>query len=126
MDQEKKQPLLTAAVYDRLKFLVQIALPGAGTLYFALAALWQLPAAEQVVGSVAALSVFLGLFIEYAKRRFEASDVATQGEVFYTNDPNAKRPILVSYDEPVANYIAEGKSEIRLKLVEGSTELPGE
>lgn len=48
---------LSNEAYDVLKFIAQIALPAAGTLYFALAGIWNLPYGEQVVGTVTALSL---------------------------------------------------------------------
>lgn len=46
--------------YDILKYIAQIALPAAGTLYFALATIWGLPFGEQIVGTITALDAFLG------------------------------------------------------------------
>ncbi len=45
--------------YDALKWVAQFLLPGAGTLYFALAGIWGLPYGEQVVGTF--LGVLLGI-----------------------------------------------------------------
>ena len=49
--------------YDKLKFLAQIALPAAGTLYFALATIWGLPYGEQIVGTITAVDAFLGALL---------------------------------------------------------------
>lgn len=46
--------------YDALKVVAQIVLPAAGTLYFALAGIWNLPYGEQVVGTITAIDTFLG------------------------------------------------------------------
>lgn len=51
---------LTNKTYDVMKFVAQILLPAAGTLYFALASIWNLPYAEQVVGTITAVDTFLG------------------------------------------------------------------
>lgn len=56
-------PMLSNAMYDRLKFLAQVILPGVGALYFTLAQLWGLPAGEQVVGTIVAIDAFLGVFL---------------------------------------------------------------
>lgn len=58
--------LLTNKMYDVLKALTTIVLPGASTLYFTLAQLWGLPAPEQVVGTIAAVNVFLGVLMGLA------------------------------------------------------------
>ncbi|MEY8515315.1 phage holin [Lachnospiraceae bacterium 29-84] len=48
-------------MYDFLKWIAQYLLPAAGTLYFALAGIWELPYGEQVVGTIAAVDTFLGV-----------------------------------------------------------------
>lgn len=50
-------------VYDVLKFLAQILLPALATLYFALAQIWGLPYAEQIVGTITAIDAFLGAIL---------------------------------------------------------------
>ena len=48
---------LSNQVYDVLKFLCTILLPACGTLYFALARIWNLPLAEEIVGTLSAIAV---------------------------------------------------------------------
>ena len=50
-------------VYDVLKWIAQILLPAAGTLYFALAQIWGFPYAEQIVGTITAIDAFLGVLL---------------------------------------------------------------
>lgn len=50
-------------VYDILKAIAQIILPGIGTLYFALASIWNLPFGEEVVGTITAIDTFLGALL---------------------------------------------------------------
>ena len=50
-------------VYDVLKWIAMVVLPALGTLYFALAGIWDLPYAEQVVGTVTAMDTFLGVML---------------------------------------------------------------
>lgn len=54
---------LTNKVYDVLKWVAQIFLPAAGTLYFALAKVWNLPYSEEVVGTITAIDAFLGALL---------------------------------------------------------------
>ena len=49
--------------YDFLKWVAQFLLPAAGTLYFALANIWNLPYGEQVVGTITAVDTFLGVLL---------------------------------------------------------------
>lgn len=50
-------------VYDVLKWIAQILLPAAATLYAALAGIWGLPFGEQIVGTISALDLFLGALL---------------------------------------------------------------
>ena len=54
---------MSNSVYDMLKFIAQIFLPAVGTLYFALAQIWGLPYAEQIVGTITAVDAFLGALL---------------------------------------------------------------
>jgi imidazoleglycerol phosphate synthase glutamine amidotransferase subunit HisH len=49
--------------YDIIKAIAQIILPAAGTLYSALAGIWGLPYAEQIVGTIIAVDTFLGIIL---------------------------------------------------------------
>ena len=49
--------------YDKLKWIAQIALPAAGTLYFALAKIWGLPYGTEIVGSITAVDTFIGALL---------------------------------------------------------------
>lgn len=50
-------------VYDILKFIAQIVLPALGTLYFAIASIWNLPYGEEIVGTITAIDTFLGTIL---------------------------------------------------------------
>lgn len=50
-------------VYDICKFIAQILLPALATLYFAIASIWGLPYAEQIVGTITAIDTFLGAIL---------------------------------------------------------------
>lgn len=55
--------VLSNTQYDVFKFIAQIVLPAAGTLYFALSQIWGLPYGEEVVGTVTAIDTFLGALL---------------------------------------------------------------
>lgn len=55
--------ILPDKVYDILKWIAQYLLPALGTLYFALANIWGLPYAEQIVGTITAIDAFLGVIL---------------------------------------------------------------
>ena len=49
--------------YDILKWVAMVFLPALGTLYFALAGIWNLPCGEQVVCTIAAIDTFMGVIL---------------------------------------------------------------
>lgn len=59
-------------MYDILKYIAQIVLPAIGTLYFAIAQLWGLPYAEQIVGTIMAVDTFLGALLGISTARYKA------------------------------------------------------
>lgn len=66
-------------LYDKLKFIVQLVLPACGTLYFALAGIWGFPYGEQIVGTIAAVTTFLGVVlkissVQYNKQQEEGGE----------------------------------------------------
>jgi hypothetical protein len=57
-------------VYDVLKYVAQVVLPAAGTLYFALAGIWGFPYGEQIVGTITAVDTFLGVLLGISSSKF--------------------------------------------------------
>ena len=51
-------------VYDILAIVGRLILPALGTLYFALAKIWNLPLAEEIVGTIAAVTTFLNAVLK--------------------------------------------------------------
>lgn len=61
---------MSNTVYDIIKWIALILLPAIGTLYFALAGIWDLPYAEQVVGTITAVDTFLGALLGIASAQY--------------------------------------------------------
>lgn len=59
--------------YDAIRFVAEILLPALGTLYFALAGIWGLPYAEQIVGTITAVDCFLGALIGISRNEYNKS-----------------------------------------------------
>lgn len=66
--------IVNTKVYDILKFLALVLLPALGTLYFALAGIWGLPAAEQVVGTIVVIDTFLGTVLQISNTNYKKID----------------------------------------------------
>ena len=60
-------------LYDVLKWIAQILLPAIGTLYFALAGIWDLPYAEGIVGTITAIDTFLGCLLGISTANYNKS-----------------------------------------------------
>lgn len=56
--------------YDIIKFIAQVVLPALGTLYFALAGIWNWPLGEQVVGTITAIDTFLGVLLGISASKY--------------------------------------------------------
>jgi hypothetical protein len=80
-EHETKGRFLSNRLYDGSKFFAQIVLPAFGTLYFALATIWALPSAEEVVGTVVAVDTFLGVVLGISTKGYNASDAKYDGTV---------------------------------------------
>lgn len=64
---------LSNKTYDILKWIAMYLLPAAGTLYFALAGIWNLPYGEQVVGTITAVDTFLGVLLGISTSQYNKS-----------------------------------------------------
>lgn len=65
---------MTNKMYDTLKWVAQYALPGVATAYFALAQIWGLPCADQVVGSITAIDTLLGVLLGVSTSQYKKSE----------------------------------------------------
>ena len=61
---------MSNSMYDKLKWVAQILLPAVGTLYFAIAQIWGLPYAEQVVGTITAVDAFMGALLQISTNNY--------------------------------------------------------
>ena len=57
--------------YDALKWIAQYLLPALATLYFAVAGIWGLPYANQVVGTITAIDTFLGVILGVSTAQYD-------------------------------------------------------
>jgi len=79
-------PLMSGRLYDFLKMLVQLLLPAFATLYFTLASIWGLPNAEAIVGTLAALATFLGVFLRLSSKSYNESELRYDGSIDVTTN----------------------------------------
>ena len=72
---------LSNSNYDFLKWVAQILLPAFATLYFALAQIWGLPYAEQVVGTITAIDAFLGALLGISTHYYNKVEKEDGGKI---------------------------------------------
>lgn len=70
-------------VYDVLKYIAQIFLPGLGTLYFALSMIWHFPAAQEVIGSITAVDTFLGFLLQKSSKNYVPEGIGEPVGIWY-------------------------------------------
>lgn len=102
---------LRGKLYDRLKYMALIVLPALATLYFALAGIWGLPAADQVVGTIVAVDTFLGVILQLSSNAYNKG--IEHGGELHVNEGQ----LLFQLDEDKTDISKLGeKSEVRFKI----------
>jgi hypothetical protein len=85
---QTRDHLLSDQQYFLLNSLAVIVLPALGTLYFALAQIWGLPAGEQVVGSIVAVDTFLGVVVKVGEMSYNNSNSRYAGAINVSEQPD--------------------------------------
>lgn len=57
-------------IYDILKYIAQIVLPGLATLWFTIGSGWGIPYTEQIVGTITAVDAFLGALLRISTKKY--------------------------------------------------------
>ena len=65
--------ILSDRLYNILKYIAQIILPGLATLYLAIAGIWNLPFGEQISGTIMAIDTFLGVLLGISTANYNKS-----------------------------------------------------
>ena len=111
---------MTNKTYDTLKFIAQIVLPGLGTLYFALAGIWGLPYAEQIVGTISAIDAFLGLLLGLSSSKYYKQGRDTVGTV--TIDPIEETADFEFNDLTTKELTSMKQVKVKVETYEGKHE----
>ena len=106
--------MLSNKVYNTLKWIAQYLLPASGTLYFALAAIWNLPYGEQIVGTISAVTIFLGVILGISSATYIKSGADTDGTLQVDVTNPEKDIYRLQLNSDLAD-LAE-KSKISLKV----------
>lgn len=66
--------MMSNKVYDVLKWIAMYVIPAVGTLYFALAGIWNFPYGEEVLGTLSAIDTFLGVILGISTAQYHKNE----------------------------------------------------
>lgn len=104
--------LFSNEVYDRLKWVAQVALPALALFYIAIAPLWGLPKQEEVAGTIVALDLLLGALLGVSTKQYRNSDARFDGAVLITPNEDGNSDLNLSLDP----HALASKREIAVKV----------
>lgn len=106
--------------YELLKKLVQVILPAIGSAYFALANIWGLPAAENVVGTIAVITTFLGICLGISSSTYNKLDAAFDGAIVVTRKENGAKLFSLEINGDPEDI--EKFGSLKFRVVQGAAE----
>jgi len=107
--------IFTDKVYDRLKWVALVLLPGLATLWFALAQVWGLAYAEQILGTLVALDTFLGVLLGISTKQYNNSDQQFDGAMRVETGEDGRKLFSLELDSDPEEI--QGKDVISFKVV---------
>jgi len=96
----KRDHLLSNQFYDILHIFALIIFPALGTAYFALADIWGLPAAQQVLGTIVVIDTFLGVLVKVGQASYNSSNSRFDGTMRVLETPE-KKTFTLELNTPV-------------------------
>ena len=94
-----KYTALSNKIYDIMKKTATVVLPAVSALYFTLAQIWGLPNAEEVVGTIAAVNVFLGVVVQLQHRSYNKSDARYDGSLDVTTRDDGSKVFMLNVEK---------------------------
>lgn len=98
---------LSNNTYNNFKFVVQIVLPALGVLYASLSEFWGFPRVQEVVGSLNAVALFLGLILRISSASYARTpDSRTPEGTFVIRDTvEGNKSIILELDTDPEEFI---------------------
>lgn len=97
--------IMNEKVYDYLKAFAQVYLPALGTLYFAVAGIWSLPSAQEVVGTIVAVDACLGTVLTLSGHVYDKSGAGLAGTMDIVQDPEGKKTFSLNLNGDPQNLV---------------------
>ena len=110
----ERTPLLSNKAYDRMKYVAQIFLPAVGALYFGLAQIWGLPYAEEIVGSITVIDVFLGAVLLLSTKQYDNSSAKYDGNLIFDEEDPDRRVLRFEVDAPLEDIAMKENLTIKV------------
>ncbi len=114
--------ILSDNLYKTIKWAVGIVLPAAATLVLALGEIWDWPNMNQIVGTVTALTTFLGVVAGVSTFQYNESDAAFDGTMRVNRQGDGQMFDLILDEDPL-NIAA--RKEIRFKVDTSNSNVEG-
>lgn len=95
-------PLLSDAMYNRLKWMTLVLLPAISAAYFTLSGVLSLPYSEQVVGTIAVICIFLGTVLGLSSKQYNNSEARFDGQIVLTQGDDEDSTDLRFQMDPAA------------------------
>jgi hypothetical protein len=105
---------LSNQAYISLKRLILIILPGLGSLYFVLWAIFDLPAVEWVLGALMLVIFVLGVTLQSSSKRYYADNKIGGGEIVILTNDDGKQVYSLDLDDDPSNLI--NLNEVRFQV----------
>lgn len=107
---------LNSRVYNFLKPVATTVLPGLATLYFALSEIWDFPKAQEVVATITAVNVFLGLILNMSSASYNRSDRKFDGAIDIVEEVSSGKKVFTLDLGNTDPYELENKEEVRFRV----------
>lgn len=104
--------MITGKLYDWLKWIAQIFLPALGTLYFTIAEIWGLGHGVNIVGTIMAVDLFLGVLLGISQVTY-AKQIG-QGDLLVEEDETGAKSMRLALDHTPEELAT--KQEVRFKV----------
>lgn len=107
--------------YDRLKFVALIVLPAISTLYYSLSEIWHFGYGLQVVGTITALDLFLGVVLGFSSQQYYKSGSNFDGELKMVEGDDGRDKVVFDVKSDPETVVKEfGKQSFVFRVNRGS------
>jgi imidazoleglycerol phosphate synthase glutamine amidotransferase subunit HisH len=104
-------------VYDKLKFLAQVVLPGLGTLYATVSGLYGWQNTEEVVGTIMAVDFFLGALLGLSNKQFMDEDRNFAGDLHVVNTEDEGVQTMLAFNPESSPESLADQKTVTMKVV---------